>query len=707
MSNLTDIPIQLSYRTGRDDMVKDFFIPCLESSVLYRRAAGYFTSSGLALAARGVASLAARRGKMRLVVSPHLDPADVEALQAAAERPADALRLIAARSLDEIEDALVRDRLNALAWLAAAGLLEIKLALRLEKNGEFARGIFHEKSGIFTDEAGNHVAFSGSSNETAGGLLNNFESIKAFCSWKDQEGRVKEESDNFEALWNDSTPGLKIMEFSLAGKELLERFRDHSNPPPGLSSNDRVSEPQPVQDFRLPESIDLREYQKEAIRAWSKAGGKGVFAMATGSGKTVTALTLASKVAEKNRPMVLLVVCPFINLCRQWIKEIAAFGLRAIGCFEGRDKWATDLEEGYQWLSAGMTPVLAIVATNATFTGESFQSRILPRINSGLHHLFIADEVHNLGAELGKKCLPDGISMRLGLSATPERHYDPEGTAAVLSYFGDIIYRYSLSDAIAEGHLCNYRYHPVTVSLTDQESEIYEELTIKLAKIIASKGDDVELAQGAMHLLIKRARLLGSAFNKIDVLDKVIETMKPDKPRKAIFYCGDGRTTNAITDEEIKQIVAVAKLLGDKHGLRVRNFTFRESPQEREEILRDLESGFLDGVVAIRCLDEGIDLPDLRMGFLLASSTNPRQFVQRRGRLLRNSPGKNRAEIYDFIIKPPDLGGKLDDEQFNLERSFFQRELGRIVEFCRMAENGPEAMQLLRDLRLDYNLLSE
>ena len=148
-------------------------------------------------------------------------------------------------------------------------------------------------------------------------------------------------------------------------------------------------------------------------------------------------------------------------------------------------------------------------------------------------------------------------------------------------------------------------------------------------------------------------------------------------------------------------------MLGEKHGLKVRNFTFRESTEEREEILRDLASGFLDGVVAIRCLDEGIDVPDLRMGFLLVSSTNPRQFVQRRGRLLRHAPGKKRAIIHDFIIQPPDFGGTLDDDAFNLERNFFQRELKRITEFCQTAENGPEAMHALRELRVTYNLISQ
>lgn len=673
---------------------------------MYRRAAGYFTSAGLALAARGVAAIAYRGGKMRLVVSPYLAPDDVEALQAACDNPEEALRAIASRSLADIEDALIKERLNALAWLAATGLLKIKLALRLNSNGGFSRGLFHEKAGIFTDSDGNHVAFSGSSNETAGGLVENFESIKVFCSWKDSEGRVQEEIDNFEALWNNSTPGLRVVEFSEAGTALLKQYQDLDRPPAGLSVN-MVKERSLQTEFRPPRGFDLRPYQADAIRAWSKAGGKGIFAMATGSGKTPTALTLASKVAEKNMPFVLIVVCPFINLCRQWIREMAAFGLNSIGCFEGRDRWQTELEEGYQRLSLGLSQVHALVATNATFLSESFQVRIRPRVASGaFHHLLIADEVHNLGANRIKESLPEGIAMRLGLSATPERHFDPVGTSAVFSYFGGVIYEYPLSQAISEGRLCGYRYYPIPVELTDDETDAYEEITAKLARFFHGTKGNEELEQAAMRLLIKRARLLAGAVKKLDALDNVIASLA-EPPRQAIYYCGDGRTTDAITEDEVRQIQAVARLLGEKHGLRVRNFTYRETSQEREEILRDLSSGFLDGVVAIRCLDEGIDLPDLRMGFLLASSTNPRQFVQRRGRLLRNAPGKNRAIIYDFIVRPPDLGGRLDDEGFNMERSFFQRELKRIVEFCRTAENGPEALHSIHDLRMHYNLISE
>ncbi len=703
--NLPELPLRLSYRTGRDDLVKDFFNPCLESSVLYRRAAGYFTSSGLALAARGVASLAARRGKMQLVVSPYLEPDDVEALRAASETPLDALRAIAARSLADIEDALIKDRLNALAWLAASGLLEIKLALRLDSQGGYARGIFHEKAGIFTDVHDNHIAFSGSSNETAGGLLENFESIKVFCSWKDTEGRVQEEVDNFEALWKNDTPGLKVLDFSSISKDLLDRYRDPERPPPGVNPHE-IREPAKSSVFRPPAGFDLRPYQKDAIRAWSKNGGRGILAMATGSGKTLTALTLASKVAEKNHSLVLIIVCPFINLCRQWIREMAAFCLTPIPAFEGRERWQALMEEGYQRLSLGLSQVHAIVTTNATFMSESFQARLQPRVATGaFHHLLIADEVHNLGAPGIKTVLPDGISMRLGLSATPERHHDPIGTQAVTDYFGKIIYEYTLDRAIAEGRLCPYRYYPIVVDLTESEAEEYAEISAKLAKIMPAADTDYDIEQAAMRLLIKRARLLGGAANKMNALDKLISSL-PERPHKAIFYCGDGRTTDSITDDEVRQIQAVARLLGEKHGLRVRNFTYRETAQERDEILRDLASGFLDGVVAIRCLDEGIDLPDLRMGFLLASSTNPRQFIQRRGRLLRNAHGKSRALIYDFIISPPDYGGGQDDDAFNLERGLFRRELTRIVEFCQMAENGPEALSSLRELRIKNNLLA-
>lgn len=694
--------LQLSYRTGRNDMVSEFFIPCLEQSMLYRRSAGYFTSHGLALAARGVASLVARGGEMRLVVSPKLEPEDAEALEAAIDQPLGLLESIVAKSMTDVEDALIRDRLNALAWLAAAGYLKVKLALRVDDAGEVARGIYHEKVGIFTDTEGDHVAFNGSANETAGGFMENFESFDVFRSWNDPEMRVMEKITDFEDLWADRTPGLRTFDFSAVGRQLLEAYRDPYNPPTGFPLH--LLHETGNRPFRAPRGFDLRDYQAAAIREWSQRGGKGILAMATGAGKTLTALYLASKVAEKNSPMVLIVVCPFINLCKQWLREMAAFGLNPVPCYEGRQSWEGLMEEGYQRISTGLSKIHSIVVTNSTFQSPAFQTRLRQNLGKA-HHMIVADEVHNLGAEKIQQFLPSEIQLRLGLSATPERHHDPLGTQTILDYFGGIIFEYPIDRAIADGRLCPYRYFPHIVTLTETEAEEYADITARLGRMLAGAGDNSELGQAAMRLLIRRARLLASAENKLTVLDEVLKSL-PEKPSKAIFYCGDGRTTDSITEEDVRQIRAVARLLGEKHGLRVRNFTYEESPQEREEILRDLGSGFLDAVVAIRCLDEGIDLPDLRMGFLLASSTNPRQFVQRRGRLLRHSKGKGRAIIHDFIIHPPDFGGELYDDAFNLERSFFERELKRITEFCRTAENGPGALAKINSIKKSFNLLA-
>jgi DNA phosphorothioation system restriction enzyme len=453
--------------------------------------------------------------------------------------------------------------------------------------------------------------------------------------------------------------------------------------------------------FAIPPDVELRDYQKDAIRAWLKRDGRGILAMATGAGKTLTALYLACKVAEKNSPLVIVVVCPFLNLANQWIREMARFGLLPVACFHSRVAWEGPLQEAYQRLASGLTQVMALVVTNSTFLSPAFQTALQSEIAP---HLLIADEVHNLGAAHLKSSLPEAISMRLGLSATPERHGDADGTQAIFDYFGDIAFEFGIARAIKEGVLVPYRYHPVLVDLTDDEGNDYRELTAQIGRAWARAEEDHDVDRLQM-LLIKRARLLASAANKLPALSRVLQSL--DVPmEKALVYCGDGTVEHPATSELDRQILAVTRLLGEEHGLRVRKFTCDEAADDREEILASLRDGRLNGVVAIRCLDEGIDLPDVRLGFLFASSTNPRQFIQRRGRLLRRAPDKTRAVIYDFIVRPPDFGGESDANAFNVERRLFGRELERVLEFCRSAENGPIALRQLQDLRLTYNLLA-
>jgi len=703
--SLANLSLKLSYRSSSDHLLDDFFTPCLEHSVQYRRAAGYFTSNGLALAARGVASLVIRNGTMRLIASPYLEEKDAEALQKAVDTPSVILESIVARSLEEIENVLIRDRLNALAWLAASNRLKIKLAIRVDEGGKFRQGLYHEKFGIFSDDLNQHVAFSGSSNETAGGLVENFESLKVFSSWNDTEGRVRDEIEHFEELWNDTVPGLKVEEFSEVGTKLLQRYRQHPAKVE-LDPNLEVAEtensyPTTSKEFEIPPGLRLRGYQKEAIRAWSDANGKGILAMATGSGKTLTALSLAERVYQKNKPLVLVIVCPFLNLCQQWIKELSNFKVQAIPCFQNKLHWSEKLEQGYQRLSIGLSQLMVLVCTNATFSSKAFQSKLKTHLDDPVIHLLIADEVHNLGAKNIRNLLPEAIPLRLGLSASPERHFDPVGTQDLMDYFGDVIYEYPMQQALAEGRLCPYRYHPLLVSLNEDETQQYLELTEQIAKYLPRDQKSGEWSQSALRLLIMRSRVLANAQEKLEVLDRLLESL-PQKPRKAIFYCGDGKISDHLKQEETRQITAVSRLLGSRHQMSVRNYTAKENPKERQEILNQFESGALDALVAIRCLDEGIDLPELHTGFLLASSTNPRQFVQRRGRLLRNHPGKSRAVIYDFIVKPPYFEGELDDQAFNMERDFFEREMRRVSLFCELAENGPEAKNQLKEMRVYY-----
>ena len=710
---LTDIHLNISYRTGKDDMLSGFYRPCLVQSVLYRRAVGYFTSSGLAYAAKGLANLVARGGKMRLIASPYLSDDDIDALERAKEKPDEVLAQIVAGSLMDVEDLLVRDRLNALSWLAASGALEVKLALRVNQIGRYSNSLYHEKIGIFSDEAGNHVAFTGSANETAGGLIENFESIKVFSSWDKSTNYVYEISNDFDLLWENMTFGLKVLEFSKISRELLKRYQTSSRPDPEneifldppTSHVKEDPEPaiQPAQNLNIKDDRTLRPYQKEAIQKWFDAGCRGIFEMATGSGKTLTALNAISRLADRG-PLVVIIACPYVNLAEQWVRELQRAGiLRPIKAYGGLKKWSETLQAGLTALQHGQRKFLPIVVVNCTFLSDSFQRLLCPE---RVPHLLVADEMHNLGAENLRNRLNAGIQFRLGLSATPVRHMDDEGTQALADYFGKVVFTYDLAQAIKDRNLCDYYYHPVLVKLSEEESIEYHKLSSQIGQLMGRRENNGPLSQPLKVLLLRRARLIASAKGKIPALSKVISDLQAGNcpVSKALFYCGDGQVDDPDDDDGIvRQVDAVIKFLGLEAGLKVARFSHSESIKEREGLLADVKSDHLHGLVAIRCLDEGIDMPDIRMGFILASSTNPRQFIQRRGRLLRKVDGKT-AEIWDFIVTPPT---DLDDDNFNLERSMLSRELKRVQEFCQTAINAKSAEHVLLDLKRRYNLLSD
>ena len=678
--------------------MRDFYVPCMMRSRLYKRAVGYFTSHGLSVAAQGVAHLLENGGKIQLVASPHLTNEDIEAIDSGYKRREEVLFDIVFKTFKEIEDELMKERLNALAWLIATGALDVRLALRIGNDRRLKKGIFHEKMGIFTDTFDNSVAFSGSPNETSGGLIENYETIDVFWSWDDPQGRVEDKVERFEKLWNNETFGLEVIDFNQASQELLKAYKREE--PPSQDPAERffpiVHDKEKKDTPAIPSEIKLRDYQQEAVENWIKNNGRGSFKMATGTGKTITALAIAITLYQKFNLQAMIIICPFRHLVSQWATECKRFGFNPILAFESRSLWDSALSNTLYNVSQGNQNFVCVVTTNKTFSRSGIQNKIryFPK-----KCLIIADEAHNLGASHLRRCLPESIKLRLALSATPERWFDEEGTNRLFDYFGPILEpQLTLKEAIAKKALVPYRYYPILVELSEEEREEYLSLSEKIAKVFQQQGGDDEENPMLTALLTKRARLVATACNKIKALNKLMEDKRD--ATHMLFYCGDGTVEDPVTQEEMRHVDVICRFLGHEMGIRIAPYTAETILVERETLQKQLDSGELQGLVAIRCLDEGVDIPSVRTAVILASSRNPRQFIQRRGRILRQAPGKTSAEIYDMIVIPPK-----DVITSESERKLLRNELVRFAEFADLALNGGEARLKIMEIQRKYDLM--
>jgi DNA phosphorothioation system restriction enzyme len=447
---------------------------------------------------------------------------------------------------------------------------------------------------------------------------------------------------------------------------------------------------------RIPPSIQLRQYQRQAVANWFANQGRGTLKMATGSGKTITALAIATELYQKIGLQVLLVVCPYRHLVTQWARECQNFNLEPVLAFENVRNWQSQLSTGLYNIHAGNQAFLTVITTNATLIGDGLQSQLKYFPDKTL---IVGDEAHNLGAPRLEQSLPRNIGLRLALSATPERYFDEEGTQFVFDYFGSLLQpELTLADAIRQGALVHYLYYPVLVELTEAETRVYAKLTKRIGWALMDE-ETIENNDSLTSLLMQRARLIGAATNKLKALRQLMARRLDTS--HTLFYCGDGSVEGGVTRESERQLAAVAKLLGAELGYRINTYTADTSLAEREDLRRQFETGELQGLVAIRCLDEGVDIPAVQTAVILASSGNPRQFIQRRGRILRPHPGKERATLFDMIVLPPDLGR----ETLEVERNLLKKELRRLLEFADLADNAGEARIKLLQLQRRYGLL--
>lgn len=722
-----ELDIKKEYRSLLDSVAKDFYIPLLSQAVKYQRAVGFFSSSSLVEISKGISELAKNGGKIQLVASPYLSDEDVEAIKSGYAMRDQVVKEAIRREMTEGKTPFEKARLNLLANLISDNILDIKIAFTEDSDrmGMYHEkmGMYHEKMGIITDAEGNRVAFAGSMNESATAMTLNYESIDVFCSWKGEEDRVIAKENAFASIWNDIEPNIKIIDFPELKQEIIEKYK-RSVPDFEIDKKEYAPDIDTVLHTDLgvyseygpkfPEWFKLHDYQDEAITEWQKRNYRGIFDMATGTGKTYTGLgaltTLSKNIGHK---LAAIIVCPYQHLVEQWVEDILKFNIDPIiGYSDSSQKdWPKRLKDAIrdQKLKVRGKEFFCFICTNATFSSDYVQTQ-LAKIKSDT--LLMVDEAHNFGAPYLSCLLYDNYKYRLALSATLDRHNDEEGTAKLYDFFGEKCIEYTLDRAIEEKKLTKYKYYPIVVTLTEEELEAYDNLSYEIGKcIMKGKNGKMKLSSRGEKLALKRSRIVAGAKNKLTMLEEVIQPYIHDK--HILVYCGatkgleQNQDRTDVDSEDIRQIDAVTDLLGNKLGMEVSQFTSKESVEEREVLKREFSAGdTLKVLIAIKCLDEGVNIPKIKTAFILASTTNPKEYIQRRGRVLRLAEGKEYAEIYDFITLPYDTESvtSLTEAQVKRNSTLVKNELRRAEEFSRIAVNMVESASLIDEIKDAYGI---
>ena len=693
---LQELHFKPLYIVPRDNYVREALIQPLKRVHMYDCMFGFFHSAGLADIAPGLASYLNREdtAPIRLIASPNISKQDASALREGVTIPSQVLEVRMRKLLGQAKvdsSALVRHTLTCLAYLLSVDRLKFRLAWMV--NGS----LFHPKVWIFK-EGGDCLVVHGSSNLTSSGLSTNHEQIRVDASW---DGIKAQESihtlvDEFEAIWAGSRDYVKSLDLPLALEHDLVREYGSDQPPTEEDFHSAWKEDgRLISDLIDPENSSPRlvvpphlvldsgpfAHQGKAVEAWEQNRRRGILTMATGSGKTITALVAATRLQAEVSSLLVVISAPYRPLVAQWVEETRDFGVTPLPLEGTTAVRAQRLDIAVDRLRAGECSVVVQVATIDFLTSDPFQ-QVLDSIPSSIKILFIADEMHNLGQPRFLSITPERFDYRLGLSATPERQYDTQGTEELFDYFGPSVFEFSLREAIGVC-LVPYDYHIHTTSLTDREYEEWLRLTDRLRRIGFGPDHDAEpseagpMPEAVKRLLIRRRRVIESAENKVDVLRSLLQHRSRNDIRHTLVYA---------TDKNQDQLKAVNHMLQHDLNLIIHEFTAKESASRAKSanLLGQFAAGEYHILTCMRVLDEGLDVPQVNEAFLLASNTVRRQWIQRRGRVLRkcDAIGKTMANLHDFVVVPPDL-------QDADARSILYRELDRAMEFAELAQNGP------------------
>ncbi len=698
LRSLRDLDLRPEYNTEDNDIVADFLGPCLGVAVSYDRAVGFFRANIYRELGEELLDFVAAGGRVRVVCSPDIPERDEEAAR-------EGYKLRGSRSPEELEtdlievmeamssDPLEKDCLEMLRLLIEKGSLDLFVAVR-------PGGIYHRKIGIFSDSNDDTVVFSGSGNETRPAVTaiedwSNDEEFDVYRSWGEDFERDKaaRKAAYLEQLFKGGTKSTKVRPLTEVERSFLARFRSHRD----------LEDSRPGAKRRSPRWIDRPDvapyfYQRQAIEAWERAGRVGILSMATGTGKTYTALFGIRRIVERGHPVVFIV--PTQVLFDQWERHLRKFfpGVPILLAGAGHD-WKADPQKRMYVADAPLPRM--ILATMRTASSDDF----LEFLGQSEDLTLVADEVHRVGSPTYRRILTLGFRAKLGLSATPERLWDQEGSEALTQQFGtEPVFQLPINASVRIREdsstevpilgriLSPYNYDFELVRLTRAEQDQWNSLSEEIRKTIAR--DPSQLVDGLISgasprlrmLLIKRARIVKKASNKVEAAGKVISEQYPPEGRWLV-YCEDMQQLDEVT----AQLRTVAK------GVVIMKYDSRMEGSERRRVLSYFEEN-PSIIVCIRCLDEGVDVPKADGAVILASSKNPREYIQRRGRVLRKAVEKGEASIVDAIVLPVEKANREEDPV-----SIVRSELARAYTFAQNSLNKEVTHRLWRICQ-DYDV---
>lgn len=745
----TDInwPDHRKFKSNTEYEPLEFFSECLRNSKRFDFFLGFFSSSAIRLLSCSFATFLHNGGKMRLIINNILSEEDKQTIINAENGIFKNIFNI--NDLRNLRDTLSkRDQhfFECMAWLLGTNRIEIKIIKPKESNG-----ISHAKEGVFYDDV-DIVSFTGSCNFSKSAIIDNIESLSTFCSWDlgPSWANVSDTRSCFERTFSMEDSSVTYLNVSDILTQITDTFgqpdiikllkreqellEEELSEIPDIPSNNRIrkilekakrksdeiieAEIDKIDTPHFPYPQGPREYQKIAFENWKSNGQKGLFAMATGTGKTITALNCLLEIYQRCGYYKAIILVPTIALVEQWEKECRKFSFNKIlkVCSKTKDwkSWVSQIKM-MELTGERKTISYVIIATYASF----IKQQTFNELNgfSKKQVLLISDEAHNLGSRQISQRLNDiKYLRRIGLSATPERQFDDSGNKKISEFFNCIngyTFEYNMEAAIESGALCRYYYYPHIVRLTDDELSAYVEISEKISKIINFQDDDNQDA--LKKLFLKRKRIIHKATNKKEIFKNIIhQQLKANGHLNyTLVYVPEGNktdyesadifeSTDVINDESDSQhlIDQYTKIISDSDPhVTVRQFT--SDSENRDELLDEYATGKIQVLTSMKCLDEGIDIPRSEFAIFCSSTGNPRQFIQRRGRVLRTHPDKHIAKIHDLIVIPDNC---FKEGCYALEKKLVESEIKRVRNFALLSENLNDTDHALEDVLFQYNL---